>query len=132
MNVTRRYCVLGILSLLSAGTASLFSYEYDDRTISFDGPAGQNQTSPTSPARGKISATGSYSGNFIDRIELWTRVQGTTEWTVTACTKDDLTKTWSGSIAGLGAGTYEVKAVAFFTGPVTRAETDVRTVAVAG
>jgi hypothetical protein len=52
--------------------------------IKFDGPAGEGQTSPTSPAGGRITATGTYGtgtwqSSGIDRT-CYYKLQGTGTW----------------------------------------------------
>jgi hypothetical protein len=70
-------------------------------------------TQPTSPAGGKVLATGSYTlarGYSLVGIELDAAPAGGGRGGTVSCMHDDQTNSWSGAIAGLPAGTYNVQA----------------------
>jgi hypothetical protein len=102
--------------------------------IKFDGPAGEKQTSPSSPASGKIAATGTYNdpGNpapSITVIKCYCREKGATGWKEMNTTKNATAKTWAADQTGLTGGkTYEVQAD--MTWPGVKHSTDVREIKV--
>jgi hypothetical protein len=98
-------------------------------SIKFDGPAGAGQTSPTSPAAGKISATGEYDNAGVGSFSLtcYYREKDTDPWTAMLTSLNPMMKTWSASVAGLPSKkTYKVKAV--IRTATQMQETDVRSV----
>jgi hypothetical protein len=112
-------------------------------SIVFDGDAGANQTSPISPAAGKISATGSYIIDLPQGVQLQStavtfryRVQNASQWTTAAATLG-ANNTWSINLVGvMGPNTYECMARLSVTtrpgGSLEKDTPDVRTVSVQG
>ncbi|MBX9579837.1 MAG: hypothetical protein K2X87_05965 [Gemmataceae bacterium] len=102
--------------------------------VKFDGPAGKDQTSPSSPASGKVAATGTYKDDknptpSVTVIKCYCREKGTTGWKEMNTTKNATAKTWAADQTGLTGGkTYEVQAD--MTWPGVKHSTDVREIRV--
>ncbi|MBX9625719.1 MAG: hypothetical protein K2X82_18100 [Gemmataceae bacterium] len=95
-------------------------------SISFDGKAGAGQTSPTSPAKSKISATGTYDNAGVPAgIKCYYREKDTDAWTVMSMSIDAKMKTWSATVGGLKNNTtYSVQAQ--IETSTQKKETDIR------
>lgn len=106
-------------------------------SIKFDGKQGNN---PSSPAGGKIIATGSYTlaqDDLFYSIEMKYRIPpppGDGGWTAVTANVDQMNKSWDKTVTGLPAGTYEVHAVLRVVRNSTKIDiaTETRTVTIAG
>jgi hypothetical protein len=97
-------------------------------SISFD--TGQ----PTSPAKGKVSATGSVTldtGHAVTSVTMYVFIPGGPGAAV-SCMVDQKNSTWSGTQAGLPTGTYTVVVRAVISGATFDSFTTVKTIAVTG
>lgn len=109
----RPLAVVAVLLAVSAGTAA-----DAEPTIKFDKPQAEGQENPSSPEKGTIAASGTYTlteGFTLEKILLAYRPKGQDIWQAVEAEVDQAKGIWKKVVRKIPPGTYQVRVDMFST-----------------